>query len=42
VDVAAPADAVAKTIDAKPVPACLKKDFDERTVGMRFARAAKM
>lgn len=39
--VAAPADAVAKAVDAKPVAARLKKDFDERTVGVRFTRAAK-
>lgn len=39
--VAAPADTVAKAVDAKPVAPRLKKDFDERTVGMRFARAAK-
>jgi hypothetical protein len=39
--VAAPADTVASAAEAKPVAARLKKDFDERTVGMRFARAAK-
>ncbi len=39
--VAAPAEAVAKAVDAKPVAPRLKKDFDERTVGVRFTRAAK-
>lgn len=39
--VAAAPDALAKDADAKPVPARLKKDFDERTVAMRFTRAAR-
>lgn len=39
--VTASPDVVAKALGAQPVPQKLRKDFDERTVGLRFVRAAK-
>jgi hypothetical protein len=39
--VAAAPEAVAKALDAKPVPQRLGKDFDKRTVAVRFTRRAK-
>jgi hypothetical protein len=39
--VAVPAETLATALDAKPVPPKLRKDFDERTVAVRFVRNAK-
>lgn len=39
--VAASPEALAKALDAQPVPQKLRKEFDERTVAVRFTRKTK-